>query len=50
MPKLTILISEETNNNLRDYVAKKYPREPYGKLSEITEEAIKEFLKNHPIK
>lgn len=49
MPKLTIVISKESDDNLRDYIAKKYPRTSFGKLSEVAEEALTEYMKNHPI-
>jgi hypothetical protein len=42
------MLSDETENSIRDYIAKKYPRESFGKISEIIETAIKEYLKNHP--
>jgi hypothetical protein len=45
MPKLTIILTEETNRNLREYVTKNYPLEPYGKISQVIEEAVTEFLK-----
>jgi hypothetical protein len=45
MPKLTIILTEETNRNLREYVAKKYPLESYGKISQVIEEALKQHLK-----
>ena len=48
MPKLTVMITKEIDDNLRDYIARKYPRESYGKLSEITINALKEYIENHP--
>lgn len=49
MGRINILISDETENKIRDYIAKKYPRQTFGKISEISETAIIEYLKNHPI-
>jgi len=44
MGKLTIIISDEVEERLRVYIAKQYPTEIYGKLSEVVELALKEFL------
>jgi len=43
-PKVTIVISEDTENELRDYIRTKY-RKPFGKLSEIVEKSLQEYLK-----
>ncbi len=45
MGKITILLSDEVEEQLRRYIAKKYPTETYGKISEIIEVSIKHFLK-----
>jgi 5-methylcytosine-specific restriction endonuclease McrA len=45
MPKLTIILTSETNRKLREYVAKKYPLESYGKISQVIEEALKQYIK-----
>lgn len=45
MGKITITISDEVERRLRTYVTSKYPEKPYGKLSEIVEESLVEFLK-----
>lgn len=42
-PKITVVISEDTENELRDYIRKKY-RKPFGKLSEVIELSVKEYL------
>lgn len=43
MGKLTVIISDEVENMLRDYIRSKY-RRPYGKLSEVVEESIRRYL------
>jgi hypothetical protein len=48
MGKITIMLTPETEKSLRTYIAKKYPTEIYGKISEIIETALKEYLQNHP--
>ena len=48
-PKVTIVISEDTENQLRDYIRTKY-RKPFGKLSEIVEESVQEYLANKKLK
>jgi hypothetical protein len=47
MPKLTIMLSDKTNRQLREYVAKEYPMEPYGKISQVIEDSLKVYLKPH---
>jgi Arc/MetJ-type ribon-helix-helix transcriptional regulator len=42
-PKVTIVISEDTENELRDYIRDKY-RKPFGKLSEVVEKSVQEYL------
>ena len=44
MAKITINLTDETESKLRKYVTTKYPEKPYGKLSLIVEEALKEWL------
>lgn len=43
MAKITIIISEDVENKLRDYIRSKY-RKPFGKLSEVIERSIEEYL------
>jgi hypothetical protein len=50
MPKLTVIISQEAENQLREYVTKKYPRSPFGKLSKVVDLAIKEYLQKEGTK
>jgi hypothetical protein len=45
MGKLTVVINDEVERKLRIYIAKKYPTEIYGKLSEVIELALREFLR-----
>ena len=49
MGRINIMLSDETENNLRDYISKKYPRQTFGKISELIEQTLKEYLKNNPI-
>lgn len=44
MAKITITLSDETEKKLRSYVTSKYPEKPFGKLSEVVEEALIEYL------
>jgi hypothetical protein len=49
MGRINIILTDETENKVRDYIAKKYPRQTFGKISEVTENALKEFLQNHSL-
>lgn len=42
-PKITVVLSEETENELRDYIRRNY-RKPFGKLSEIIDKSVQEYL------
>lgn len=44
MGKITIMLNNETENKIRDYIAEKYPRKTFGKISEVIETAINEYL------
>jgi hypothetical protein len=44
MGKITITLSDKTEKALRSYVTSKHPEKPFGKLSEIVEEALIEYL------
>jgi len=44
MGKLTVSISDETERELRAFVATSYPLKPFGKLSDVVERAIREYL------
>ena len=44
MGKITISLTDKTEKKLRDYVASKYPDQQFGKLSEIVETSVKEYL------
>jgi len=45
MAKITITLSDETEKKLRSYVTSKYPEKPFGKLSDVVEKALVEYLK-----
>jgi len=46
--KLTVSISDELEKELRIYIAQKFAGQKlYGKLSEIVEEALKEWMKKN---
>jgi len=45
MGKITITLSDDIEKKLRQFVTAKYPEKPYGKLSEVVEEALKDWLK-----
>lgn len=49
MGKMTIILSDEVEEQLRKYIAKKYPTETYGKISKIIEDALKQFLKEDTV-
>jgi hypothetical protein len=49
MGKLTLNLSDKLEETLRTYISKKYPQQTFGKISEITEKALAEYLENHPI-
>jgi hypothetical protein len=44
MGKITIVLSAETERRLRSFVAKKYSDQVHGKLSEVVESSVKEYL------
>lgn len=44
MGKITISLSDETEKKLRSYLTSKYKEQPFGKLSEIVETSVKEYL------
>lgn len=50
MAKITINLTDETESKLRKYVTTKYPEKPYGKLSRVVEEALKEWLSRAELK
>ena len=45
MGKITVNLSDETENRLREYVTRNYPLKPFGKLSEAVEAALEELFK-----
>jgi len=42
--KITVIIPDELEKNLRKYIAEKYPQKTYGKLSEIVTKALHSFM------
>jgi hypothetical protein len=44
MGKITVTLNDGIEKRLREYVTKHYPEKPFGKLSKVVEEAIKEYL------
>lgn len=46
MRKTTIRLKPETDQKLRLYVSKKYPTETYGKIGQVVEEAINQFIES----
>lgn len=49
MGKITIVLSDEKEELLRDYIRSKY-RKPFGKLSEVVEDSITRLLKEEGFK
>ena len=45
MGKITISLPDDLEKQLREYVTRNYPVKPFGKLSKVVEEALKEWLK-----
>jgi Arc/MetJ-type ribon-helix-helix transcriptional regulator len=44
MGKITVTLSDDTERQLRRYVTQTYAEKPFGKISEIVEEAVRSFL------
>jgi hypothetical protein len=44
MPKLNIILDEDLNKRVRKYLFDTYPDSQYGKLKNVVEEALKEYL------
>ncbi len=44
MGKITITLTNETEKKLRSFVTKKYAKESVGKLDEVVETSVKEYL------
>ena len=42
--KITVTLRDATERRLREYVTTHYPEKPYGKLSLVVEESVKEYL------
>jgi len=48
MGKITVTLSDETEKRLREFVTKKYPLKPFGKLSETIEAALEKLFREEP--
>jgi hypothetical protein len=44
MGKITISLSDETEKKLRSYITSKYNEQTFGKLSDVVETSVKEYL------
>jgi len=44
MGKLVIIIDDKLEEKLRRHISHKYPTETYGKIKQIIEEALTEYL------
>ena len=44
MGKITVTLTEETDKELRSFIAKKNPKQYLDKLSEVVEVSLKEYL------
>jgi hypothetical protein len=44
MVKIVLDLDDKLNEQLRLYINRKYPLKTYGKLKEVVEQALKEFL------
>lgn len=42
--KITVMVPKDVEDDLRDYVAKKYPRATYGKLGKVVSKAVRYYL------
>jgi len=44
MVKIVLDLDDKLNEQLRFYINRKYPLKSYGKLKEVIEQALKQFL------
>lgn len=44
MAKITVMVADPVEKELRDYVAQKYPQNTYGKLGEVVTKAVQYYL------
>jgi len=44
MGKIVVIIDDKLEERLRRYIASKYPTETYGKIKQIIEQALTEYL------
>jgi hypothetical protein len=44
MGKINVTLTDETEKKLRAYVASKYPKQQFGKLSKVVEISVRDYL------
>lgn len=44
MGRLTIILEDDLEKRLREYIARNYAEETYGKISQIINESLRRFL------
>ena len=44
LPKVTIILDDGLNKRARKYIVETFPDSQYGKLKEVMEAALKEYL------
>lgn len=49
MKKLTVMLNDDTEKSLREYVTRNYPTQPFGKLSEVANHAIAHYINDHVV-
>jgi hypothetical protein len=47
MGKISVEISDEVERKIRKYIADRYYEKPFGKLSQIVEEALKIWIEKN---
>lgn len=47
MGKITVIIDDDIEEWVRNYVTQNYPQKPFGKLSEVVNKALKDFMEKH---
>ena len=46
MGKMTVMVDNKVEEQLRLYVSQKYPQETYGKLGEVVTKAVRYYLEH----
>jgi len=44
MPKVTLIMDDKLNKRVRKYISDTFPDSPYGRLKEVIESAVLEYL------